>query len=805
MLCSSGSGIKESVDSSWGKYRACKPGPGLLDGMEQSGIGGVAQRREIAHHDVEEKAEEEVTATGRGKGVESIKTMCREGFANTTKLVNGFSALVVSALPHRLSRGGSFYADLRAVFAAPSQLPTWLQGSSNFNSFLGSDNEDAASSGSEDYTPSGSEDEGDEVASPLRRRNGGVGDTSTPSGDSPLNGNGPTVDADGETPPTPPPPAPPVHGWLYRLISLWLSIFMPFIFRKPLPPRSREDLHMAMELAIEKTFDVMRSVVHSFLSPLQTLRAILRRLRRGRRGASSQPHHSTSFSSSHHHNHHYSRSNSFHAQRSRRRSGGYLRDEYLRVDVKTVADLIREAGYPYEAMSVVTEDGYIILLERLPRRNSKKVVYLQHGLLDSSLGWCSTGMVGTQAFVAYDQGYDVFLGNFRGMAVKEHVDRKISARRYWNFSINEHSLQDIPALVRKIHQVKCAELCAGEDSQQQQPYTMAAVAHSLGGAAIMLYVVACRRANLPHRLSRVVLLSPAGFHHDLPVFYRGVRMFLPLLHPLLSRLSPGIYIPTRVMRLLFSKLTQDLQNLPGLRALVQVALSAVLFGSDSSDWVGAIAQPHYNMYNMPGVSYNVMLHLCQIMDARTFRMFDYGSRRANLYVYGTPEPLDVAAHYGLVDVPVDVVAGKRDGLIPASMVRLHHERLARAGRPSTFNEFDYAHLDFTFGVKEELLSYLMSRLALLPAPAPAPARTPSVITEVSESQQEQQLQSQPDRIRPMDTTPSRQEVADWDAHPQTLVSSEFPDRPAAQLPRTRRRRASRSGTSQQQQQQQQQS
>lgn len=73
--------------------------------------------------------------------------------------------------------------------------------------------------------------------------------------------------------------------------------------------------------------------------------------------------------------------------------------------------------YPYEAIHVITSDGYVLLLERLPRydgficilypwssdnfvlsrwclmtvlrccrRDSWKAVYLQHGILDSSMG-----------------------------------------------------------------------------------------------------------------------------------------------------------------------------------------------------------------------------------------------------------------------------------------------------------------------------------------------------------------------------------------------------------------------------------
>ncbi|KAF9603849.1 hypothetical protein IFM89_038032 [Coptis chinensis] len=42
--------------------------------------------------------------------------------------------------------------------------------------------------------------------------------------------------------------------------------------------------------------------------------------------------------------------------------------------------------YPYEAISVVTSDGYVLLLERIPRRDARKVVYLQHRIMDSSMG-----------------------------------------------------------------------------------------------------------------------------------------------------------------------------------------------------------------------------------------------------------------------------------------------------------------------------------------------------------------------------------------------------------------------------------
>ena len=36
-----------------------------------------------------------------------------------------------------------------------------------------------------------------------------------------------------------------------------------------------------------------------------------------------------------------------------------------------------------------------------------------HGILDTSLGWVANGVAGSNAFAAYDDGFDVWLGNSR--------------------------------------------------------------------------------------------------------------------------------------------------------------------------------------------------------------------------------------------------------------------------------------------------------------------------------------------------------------------------------------------------------
>lgn len=253
-----------------------------------------------------------------------------------------------------------------------------------------------------------------------------------------------------------------------------------------------------------------------------------------------------------------------------------------------------------------------------------------------------------------------------------------------------------------------------EEFESDQPYKLCAISHSLGGAAILMYVITQRIEEKPHRISRLILLSPAGFHHDSNIVFTVMEYVFLVLSPLLMLFVPAFYIPTRFFRMLVNKLARDFHNLPAVGGLVQTLISYVV-GGDSSNWVGALGLSHYNMNDMPAVSFRVALHLAQIKNTRKFMMFDYGSAAANMKAYGSPHPLDLGEFYSLIDIPVDLVAGRKDKVIRPSMVRKHYKLMKDAGVEVSYNEFEYAHLDFTFSHHEELLAYVMSRLILVDA------------------------------------------------------------------------------------------
>lgn len=666
-----------------------------------------------------------------GVAKESLKACSQETFNNTIKIINGVSALILTFLPGKATiLEGVQGWELRPTLRAP-RLPRWMEeGVSSFNEFIHEytadsdpDSESEYESGLEDndsVAPSSPSSQSSQFSqgssSRHKRRNsfrskGGSFPNVVPNFLKRMFCTASSQELRRSDSPPSPPRRSNSSGSLYHMYGLaskGLTNFRDFVVHRTTDRRRGviEDAQLVVELSIERVFDVVRKVLLYCLSPLQTSKLLFKNIfTYEEEGNDTQKVQTATLGDSN-------------PTPSVKKERHY---PAMNTDARSCEDVITDLGYPYEAIRVVTDDGYVLLIERIPRPDSQKVLYLQHGMLDTSLGWVSSGVVGSQAFAAHDQGYDVFLGNFRGLASKDHVNKSLSSLRYWQYSVNEHGTQDIPAIINKIHDMKMEELThlkivSSEIlSSTEQPYTICGLAHSLGGAGLLVYVVTRRVEGKPHRLSRLILLSPAGFHKEAPFLVDLLQYLVPWLECLAAPLVPGLYIPTQVFRGLFNKLARDFQNYPALGGLVQTLCSYVV-GGDSSNWVEALGQSHYNVYDMPGVAYRVVVHLAQMRRADRFQMFDYGSAKANMAVYGSPHPLDIGGNYGLIDIPVDVVGGCKDKLIPKANVRRHYHTLKESGCTVSYSEFEYAHLDFTFAHREELLAYVMSKLLLVSTP-----------------------------------------------------------------------------------------
>lgn len=120
-------------------------------------------------------------------------------------------------------------------------------------------------------------------------------------------------------------------------------------------------------------------------------------------------------------------------------------------------------GYEAEEHIVKTSDGYLLGIHRIggpkgsnwrvnPPDKPRPVVYLHHGLLMNSEIWVANiDQNKILPFVLADMGYDVWLGNNRGNKYsKKHVSHHPSSQAFWNFSMDDFALYDIPDTIEYI-------------------------------------------------------------------------------------------------------------------------------------------------------------------------------------------------------------------------------------------------------------------------------------------------------------------------------------------------------------------
>ena len=112
-------------------------------------------------------------------------------------------------------------------------------------------------------------------------------------------------------------------------------------------------------------------------------------------------------------------------------------------------------GYPLQEYTVHTVDHYCLVLFRIPRPETTRVVLLQHGVMDTALAWISDKPSLSLAIQAYLQGYDVFFGSIRGTDGHYKSERPrheildVTDIDYWNYNIDDLIL-DYRAFIQSI-------------------------------------------------------------------------------------------------------------------------------------------------------------------------------------------------------------------------------------------------------------------------------------------------------------------------------------------------------------------
>jgi len=371
------------------------------------------------------------------------------------------------------------------------------------------------------------------------------------------------------------------------------------------------------------------------------------------------------------------------------------------LDPDTGLDMVQIAtskGYTsIEKHLVTTDDGYILGVFRIPRgRNetpttspqAKRVVFLQHGLLDSSWTWVANFPEESLGFILADNGYDVWFGNSRGnLYSKAHIKFPVDSPDFWNFTWDDMATYDIPAVIPYILQIT---------GQQNLSY----IGHSQG--TIQALAAFSVNQSIANMVNLAVLLAPVAYvRHasglltiladldvDLLFILFGLQEFLPD-DTILQKLAPGIceWVEWGCEDFLFL-IVGGSKNLNETRIEVYVSQTPA------------------------GTSVKNMAHWSQGIRAEVFQRYDYGSTMANLLHYGQPTPPPY--HLEDVKVPCALYYGGKDILAdPTDMMTMladiPKDKIVRSLSQPTF-----AHLDYTWGYNADaqaMYADVLSQLA----------------------------------------------------------------------------------------------
>mmetsp|Transcript_11666 Transcript_11666/g.37076 ORF Transcript_11666/g.37076 Transcript_11666/m.37076 type:complete len:525 (+) Transcript_11666:89-1663(+) len=354
-------------------------------------------------------------------------------------------------------------------------------------------------------------------------------------------------------------------------------------------------------------------------------------------------------------------------------------------------ELVVRRGYPVERHRVITDDGYVLGVFRIPHGrlgyekaaadgDRRPVVLLQHGVLDSSLAFAANFANQSLAYILADAGYDVWLGNNRGNRYsKGHVSLSPLSSQFWNFSWTDMAEHDLPAEVDYVLQ---------HTGQKRLAY----VGHSEG--SIQAFAAFSSNSTLASKVSVFVAMAPVAYVGNQRVMFLKAAQSLGL-DRLVQILGDGLFY----------------MNVQTANAVQPVSCRAMSSGCSFLMEVFAGKSEHLNQSRIhvyatmfpAGTSTKNVRHWVSGIKSKSFGHYDYGSARENLQHYGSASPptFDLSK----LTVPTALFSGGNDQMADAEDVH----RLITEIRPGVVFKFKevptYAHLDFILAQDANTLLY----------------------------------------------------------------------------------------------------
>ncbi|XP_061493673.1 putative lysosomal acid lipase/cholesteryl ester hydrolase [Rhineura floridana] len=346
-----------------------------------------------------------------------------------------------------------------------------------------------------------------------------------------------------------------------------------------------------------------------------------------------------------------------------------------------ISEIISFRGYPSEEYEVVTDDGYILNINRIPhgKRNQwnkdlKPAVFLQHGLLGDSSNWVSNLDYNSLGFMLADAGYDVWLGNSRGNTwSSKHINYTVEQEEFWIFSYDEMAKYDLPASINFI---------LNKTGQERIFY----IGYSQG--TTVAFIAFSTMPQLAKKIKMFFGLAPIA-----------TAKFLT--NPVLTRLAE---VPEHQLKKIIGT-KQFLPQSKGLKWLAIHVCSHFLLDCLCGNiffLACGFNEKNLNMSRIEvyathfpaGTSVQNMLHWSQGVKSGKFKAFDWGSKKENMAHYNLPTP----PFYNIkqMTLPTALWTGSQDWLADPKDVALLLPQVPNLVYHKNIPE--WAHLDFIWGL-----------------------------------------------------------------------------------------------------------
>ena len=177
------------------------------------------------------------------------------------------------------------------------------------------------------------------------------------------------------------------------------------------------------------------------------------------------------------------------------------KDELLTKDPRYYA---RSCGFDLETCDVETEDGFILRVHRVvdPERGENArtgfPVLIMHGLFQSSGSFITSEHRSMAFWLARHGGYQVYLGNNRGVFDGGHREYSRYDPRFWAYDVRDLAQYDLPAMIDFVRQD------TGYDR-------IAYIGHSQGSTIAFLALSRFMLPDLGRKLTYVAALAPAVY------------------------------------------------------------------------------------------------------------------------------------------------------------------------------------------------------------------------------------------------------------------------------------------------------